>query len=83
MKLSSEEMEKICGFYEQHPDDDTAFTDALNMAYQAGAKAEREACAKLCEEKAQPYEHRSGDAAIWAYNHFKECAYAIRSRGDI
>jgi hypothetical protein len=54
-------------------------------AYQAGAKAEREMCAKLCETK---IERPAGFGGSWGgYGNFmgymdgKECAVLIRSRG--
>ena len=33
---------------------DTSFKNAFKEIYEAGAKAEREACAKLCEEWGDP-----------------------------
>jgi hypothetical protein len=59
------------------------------LAYQAGAKAERKECAKLCNERAEGLLSIIGlpvvqseivqrdRARVWS-----ECAAAIRSRGD-
>jgi hypothetical protein len=59
---------------------DTILIDGIEQvaraAYEAGAAAEREACAKVCEE-AYPYSvmHTDQHAS-------KNCAAAIRARGE-
>jgi hypothetical protein len=43
------------------------------------AAKEREACAKVCEDKDAVWKK----AGLWRVNHeYKECADAIRARGD-
>jgi hypothetical protein len=50
---------------------DTTFMDALKKIYESGVLAEREACAKLCEEEA--------DDEMYLGLHYAE---AIRARGQ-
>ena len=56
-----------------HPE---AITRFFNLAYAAGASAEREECAKLCETIAT---ETYGMTNLWEYG---ECAAAIRERGQ-
>ena len=50
---------------------------AMQIAYAAGAAAEREACADLCEDTTQEYEQYTGQPLSLNYT----CAAAIRARG--
>jgi hypothetical protein len=84
MKLSRGEFEKICEFYEDHPDGDAAFTDALNMAFEAGAKAERECAKQVIDARIQgflriPKNIFNGGLIAEELERIKA---AIRSRGD-
>ena len=51
---------------------DTAFEQALKKIYEAGVEAEREACAKVCEEQMQ-------GKSIWIEG-ARACSLAIRAR---
>ena len=57
----------------------------LNLANEVAwsvALAEREACAKVCEERADSYKYATDP---WAHEHISEantCAAAIRARGE-
>jgi len=53
---------------------DTAFEQALKKMYEAGVEAEREACAKVCEEQMQ-------GKSIWIEG-ARACSLAIRARGQ-
>lgn len=44
------------------------------IAYEEGQKAEREACAKVCDEEYARFEH--------PWNGANKCAAAIRTRGE-
>ncbi len=52
------------------------FADALERFAALVASAEREACAKVCEEQAKEY------ASMAAWKLCNECANAIRARGQ-
>ena len=63
-----------------------AISDAINqhdqmlkrlwcIAYEEGQKAEREACAKVCEELAKGFNEEADNSRLW-------CAAAIRARGE-
>lgn len=53
--------------------------EAIEKFFHMAQAAEREACAKMCEEKAKIWR-------TWGYlgslNDYKECADAIRARGN-
>ena len=71
-------MAREAGFTLQR--DERLFTEMLERfflaAYAAGAAAEREACAKVCDDKAK--ETFSGQCQVWG-DYF---ARAIRARGQ-
>lgn len=52
-------------------------TDRVDVeaAYEAGAAAEREACAQVCDQ------HQEGGIGGWKHNTPMDCAAAIRARG--
>ena len=53
----------------------------LHESREAAVRAEREACAKVCEERADSYKYATDP---WAHEHISEakiCAAAIRARG--
>lgn len=56
----------------------------FHMAYEAGAKIEREACAKVCRREQRSYEHldRNGRSRYLDYAEVAGvCAAVIESRG--
>ena len=53
----------------------------VNGAYAKGAAAEREACAKACEEYARKYVKDDDDSKAQAWM-MLQCAAAIRTRGQ-
>ena len=56
---------------------DTTFSDAVKKIYEAGAEAEREACAKLCETL---WDTPTNGMAIEEQSYGDKCASAIRAR---
>jgi len=62
---------------------DATFTDAFKTIYEAGAAAEREACAEACNGavgSASMYD--SPDSAKFAYGVKNHCQELIRARGN-
>ena len=55
---------------------DTTFVEALKKIYEAGAEAEREACAKACEDV------YTGEESSCDWPTPEMCASAIRTRGQ-
>lgn len=60
---------------------------AIARALDAAVKAEREACAKVCDEQDDDItdDERTGNGAEWWYGYeggTKDCAAAIRARGE-
>ena len=67
---------------------DALFQSLIDGNRKAAVLAEREACAKLCEEKVEVVAIGNGYAwpayeyTTMAHKDFKECAAAIRARGE-
>jgi hypothetical protein len=55
--------------------------EAYQDGHTAGAKSEREACAKVCEELVPDMSRTANDASVWDVATF-DCAAAIRERGN-
>jgi hypothetical protein len=58
-----------------------AYTALALGVWNAAVKAEREACAKVCEELVPDMSRTANDASIWDVATF-DCAEAIRKRGN-
>ena len=56
-----------------------AFDSACKPRVQAAVKAEREACAKLCDDKHDTWRFGDGEDSTSGP---KDCAAAIRARGN-
>jgi hypothetical protein len=56
--------------------------DAVTAQHKAEILAEREACAKVCEELVPDMSRTANDASVWDVATF-DCAIAIRNRGNI
>jgi hypothetical protein len=55
--------------------------EAYQDGHTAGAKSEREACAKVCEELVPDMSRTASEASVWDVATF-DCAGAIRARGN-
>jgi hypothetical protein len=81
MSCSDDEFEQVTGVrlsenaWDRWSDDMDRRTEQLLALFVKAVKAEREACAKVCD-----------DLAVDAYNNhdilYEQCAAAIRARGD-
>ena len=60
---------------------DVALAEAYRCGFEAGAVAEREACAKVCEQPIDEIQI-TDDCSEVRYMDGKECADAIRARGN-
>ena len=56
--------------------------DAVTAQHKQELLAEREACAKVCEELVPDMSRTANDASVWDVATF-DCATAIRNRGNI
>lgn len=66
------EMAKDAGF-------DGVILEMIAHTYKLGAENEREACAKVCEDREEAWRK----AGFWGTHHeFREMAFAIRARGE-
>jgi hypothetical protein len=59
-----------------------AFDALCKGRVKAAVEAEREACAKVCDELVSDMSRTANDASVWDVATF-DCAAAIRARGDI
>jgi cytochrome c556 len=57
-------------------------TKAACVAMREAVEAEREACAKVCDELVPDMSRTANDASVWDVATF-DCAIAIRARGSI
>ena len=55
--------------------------DAVTAQHKQEILAEREACAKMCEELVPDVSRTANDASVWDVATF-DCAAAIRARGE-
>jgi ketosteroid isomerase-like protein len=58
-----------------------AFDALCKGRVKAAVEAEREACAKVCEELVPDMSRTANDASVWDVATF-DCAAAIRARGE-
>ena len=58
---------------------DITFSEAVKKIYEAGVKAEREACAKICETL---WDLATNGMATEEQSYGDECAKVIRARGQ-
>jgi hypothetical protein len=58
-----------------------AFDALCKSRVKAAVEAEREACAKVCDELVSDMSRTANDASVWDVATF-DCAAAIRARGD-
>jgi hypothetical protein len=58
-----------------------AMQGMLDVGLEKAVKAEREACAKVCDELPAPDEYNSTDKSMWDVTCI-DCAAAIRARGQ-
>ena len=58
-----------------------AFDALCKSRVKAAVEAEREACAKVCDELVPDMSRTANDASVWDVATF-DCAAAIRARGD-
>ena len=58
------------------------FTRFAAITYAAGAKDEREACAKVCDEQGAGHKAMEHYAALTYSGAAHDCAAAIRARGE-
>ena len=58
-----------------------AFAALCKGRVKAAVEAEREACAKVCEELVPDMSRTANDASVWDVATF-DCAAAIRARGE-
>jgi len=69
------------GFATGHGDTMEELVDALGTEIDGEVEAEREACAKVCDDLPAPDVYSGTDKSIW-YVTCVDCAEAIRARGE-
>jgi hypothetical protein len=91
MSCSNDEFEQVTGVrlsanaWDRWSDDMDRRTEQLLALFVKAVKAEREACAKVCESEAEMFkscaEGANDGRYDWKEDGARDCAYAIRARG--
>jgi hypothetical protein len=79
--MTERDIEHMWKVVSNNPNHDTNWHDPVVVTFAAlVAAAEREACAKVCDEMEEKAEEHGTECCKWPTPN--DCAYAIRARGN-